>query len=237
MGSYYFLLSDQGSNLDSFGPKPNVLPITPSDILEFETYKYTFFLDVIKILLVSFIQLYLKMRTLKKNYKKIFLFVFFFCLCSIMVSMDFKPSIHKSKKKHFISWIVGQRTSNQFYFGTLAWHYKKKARNKHNLFTVLGGATYKGYCFYAFRNCYQKSSFFLGICRNWFTQKIGHSFEIAYGFCMGLVSGYDERLWSIAAYTPVLPYMSLSTHLNYKNIGIDISYSIYILLANITIRF
>ncbi len=172
--------------------------------------------------------------------KTVFSILLFFFLV-ITLSMGKKNIEHthlpvNNQKYSLWKLLKGKPASNQLSLGTFVWHYDNDARKQHDLFTYLISISYKGLCWSAFQNCYQKTSMLFGICRDWFVHKTS-SFEYIFGFYTGLVTGYGEELCSIASYTPAVPFLSLCMRIFYKNIGIDTSLSLYVSFANIVVKF
>lgn len=57
----------------------------------------------------------------------------------------------------------------------------------------------------SFVNSYDERSFMAGIERTWAQGVVGY-LELGVGYRAGVVTGYDERLLSLAGHTPVLPF-------------------------------
>lgn len=57
------------------------------------------------------------------------------------------------------------------------------------------------------------------------------------GFRLGAISGYDERFLSFAKDTPVLPMFSVYTLFEERHLGVEVSWTLVIASAAISIRF
>jgi hypothetical protein len=72
-------------------------------------------------------------------------------------------------------------------------------------------------------NSYGKRTFAAGVERDWFTGR-WKAVRFGTGFRVGLVTGYDERLFALAGYTPVLPFGGLLVWTRVGAVGLDAFY-------------
>lgn len=74
-----------------------------------------------------------------------------------------------------------------------------------------------------FVNSYDERSFIAGIARHWYDARRG-VVDFGIGYRLGLVSGYDERLFDLAAHTPVLPFVGFLAYVDVGPMGVDAFY-------------
>ena len=78
-----------------------------------------------------------------------------------------------------------------------------------------------------FVNSYGNRGFIGALERYWGTASIGRV-DVGVGYRVGLVTGYDERLFALANYTPVLPFAGLLVSADIGPLGIE---SVYVYKA------
>lgn len=76
-----------------------------------------------------------------------------------------------------------------------------------------------------FVNSYDERTFILGIERSWASVRRG-ILGLGIGYRVGLITGYDERLFELAGHTPVLPFGGLLIWTQVGRVGLD-SYYVY----------
>lgn len=86
------------------------------------------------------------------------------------------------------------------------------------------GVAFRGFYGATFINSYGDRAVTAGIQRSFTAPKDGR-LTTALGYRLGLVTGYDERLFGIAGKTPVLPLVQLVGNLDHRKFGMELAYS------------
>jgi len=87
-----------------------------------------------------------------------------------------------------------------------------------------------------FINSYGDRAFIGGVERYWATLRIGRV-DAGVGYRAGLVTGYDERLFEVAKYTPVLPFGGLLVWTDLGPFGVDVMYVYKVITLEASLRF
>ena len=74
-----------------------------------------------------------------------------------------------------------------------------------------------------FVNSYSQRSFIGGLVRSWVSGSAG-PVDLGLGYRVGVVSGYDERLFDLAGRTPVLPFIGFLAWLDLEPVSVDVFY-------------
>ena len=77
--------------------------------------------------------------------------------------------------------------------------------------------------FATFVNSYQERAFLVAVERNWIDED-WRALRFGAGFRLGLVTGYDERLFELARHTPVLPFGGLLVWSQLGPVGVGAFY-------------
>ena len=133
--------------------------------------------------------------------------------------------------------IKGSEPSNAIYLGMLTWHFSKKSRQDDRWSNDLIGATYKNVFIGTLINSFDDRAYVIGLQRNLYTYKSSYNQEFNVGYRMGLITGYDERMSSIAEHIPVLPIPEVYMDYSYHNIGAEFSYVGVVFTAKFFVRF
>jgi hypothetical protein len=85
------------------------------------------------------------------------------------------------------------------------------------------GAQISSWFFATFVNSYDERAFVAGVERYWLNERIS-VLDFGIGYRVGIVTGYDERLFELARHTPLLPFGGLLLWTEVGPIGIDLFY-------------
>lgn len=85
------------------------------------------------------------------------------------------------------------------------------------------GAQISSWFFATFVNSYDDRAFVAGLERYWWDERIS-VVDFGVGYRVGIVTGYDERLFELAGHTPLLPFGGLLLWTEVGPVGIDLFY-------------
>lgn len=137
---------------------------------------------------------------------------------------------------NLLSKIYGQTSPNRIYFGMWSYHLNFPGY-MHLYNNTLVGAVYNGYLAFSFINCYNDRTYAVGIQRYWLEKPLFDCVNTRLGYRLGGIYGYDERLAKIAGQLKVLPAASIIYDINWKNLGIELSYTGVVIAAGFFIQF
>ena len=87
-----------------------------------------------------------------------------------------------------------------------------------------------------FVNSYDERSFILGVERYWVSGRRG-VLDAGVGYRLGLLTGYDERLFGLAEHVPVLPFGGVLGWVDVGPIGVDLFYVFRAITLEGSVRF
>src|SRR5690606_4966894 len=88
----------------------------------------------------------------------------------------------------------------------------------------LFGIAYRGFFAGTFINSFGDRSVSAGVQRN-FSEAASGSLTRMFGYRLGLIAGYDERLFGIGDIFPVLPFAQIVGALHWRRVGVELAYS------------
>lgn len=165
------------------------------------------------------------------NIKRLLYTVFFGMVCCLTIS---KADASWSGVWHYIK---GKPMPNSAYLGMWTFHFNKHSRENDRYSNDLFGISYKGVLLATFLNSFDDRGFLLVMQRILGEKSSKNGWHLAYGYQLGGITGYDERMTSLAQKTPILPYAGIFATARYKHVGVQITYSVVVLLANFYITF
>lgn len=74
-----------------------------------------------------------------------------------------------------------------------------------------------------FVNSYEERAFVAGLERYWLQERVS-VVDFGIGYRIGIVTGYDERLFALAGHTPLLPFGGLLAWTEVGPVGVDVFY-------------
>jgi hypothetical protein len=84
--------------------------------------------------------------------------------------------------------------------------------------------SFRGYFGGTFVNSYGERAISAGIQRS-FTRPNTKALTTSLGYRIGLITGYDDRLFGIGGKVPAVPFVQLLGNLDYRNVGLEIGYA------------
>ena len=87
-----------------------------------------------------------------------------------------------------------------------------------------------------FVNSYEDRSFIVGLERYWLRARRG-LLNAGVGYRLGLLTGYDERLFPLAGHVPILPFGGVLGWADVGPIGVDVFYIFRALTLEGSVRF
>jgi len=88
----------------------------------------------------------------------------------------------------------------------------------------LFGFAYRGFFGGTFINSFGDRSVTAGLQRS-FSEPASGALTTAFGYRLGVVTGYDERFFGIGDKLPVLPFVQLVGSVDWRSIGVEIGYA------------
>ncbi len=87
-----------------------------------------------------------------------------------------------------------------------------------------------------FVNSFGKRAYAAGVQRNLWsrTSRVAAG---SFGLRLGAISGYDERFLNFAKDTPVLPMLSVYSLIEVKRVGVEVSWTMVVASAAVSVRF
>lgn len=139
-------------------------------------------------------------------------------------------------EKTFWQKLAGESTPNRFMFDMFSAHLKDRhSENWHNEAFVL---FYHGYFAGTFVNSLYNRAYVVGIDRYWFTTTVNRKFEYSLGYRLGLITGYTEKTYWLAKYSPVLPFPQVVFDMTFfTHAQLELSWCAQVLSAAFVYRF
>jgi hypothetical protein len=86
------------------------------------------------------------------------------------------------------------------------------------------GLAYHGYYAATFINSFGDRALTAGLQRSFSDAGLGPLCK-SLGYRAGLITGYDQRFFGIGDKLPVIPFVQLTGHVDYRNAGLEIAYA------------
>lgn len=89
------------------------------------------------------------------------------------------------------------------------------------------------------RNSFADWAFTIGAQRRLWEKPLTEAWAVNIDYRVGVVTGYDQQMGygSFFRYTPIMPFVQLLTQLTYDNFGIELSWTVSIVSAQLVYRF
>ncbi|MBA2654714.1 MAG: hypothetical protein H0U71_06575 [Gammaproteobacteria bacterium] len=97
--------------------------------------------------------------------------------------------------------------------------------------------TYGGFFAGTLLNCFQDRCYAVGCQRYWLDIPLSQCVMSHFGYRLGLLYGYDERLSAIAGKCAILPCLQFIYSINYKKVGVELMLTGVTLSGGFFIRF
>ncbi len=104
-------------------------------------------------------------------------------------------------------------------------HFDPDSLRDDNWNNELIGAGYKGFFAATLLNSFHDRAYIAGIQRYVYTQKFSNGFTQNFGYRLGFISGYDERMSPLTNVSPLLPFPQLIYDISWKQVGVDFGFS------------
>ena len=150
----------------------------------------------------------------------------------------------KSDKKSVWKKIWGDPTPNRLLLGLFSLHlmslYKPSTdpnKQPPNWNNQLIGISYHGFFGATLVNSCNTRAYAAGIERYWFTTVVTPHFDYSLGYRLGLVTGYTQKTYYLAKYTPVLPFPELIFDLSYRKVQVEFMWCFQVLGVGFAYRF
>ena len=138
--------------------------------------------------------------------------------------------------KKVITLLWGTPAPNALYAGMVTYHLQPSEHDErwnNNLVAM----SYHGYFLGTLKNSFDDRAYAFGIERLWGRQPLPCHFSNEAGYRIGLISGYDERMMPLAKYTPLLPFPQVIDTIMWKNVGLQLGWSVVTVSAMLTYHF
>lgn len=130
----------------------------------------------------------------------------------------------------------GTPAPTALYLGMATLHFNPSSRDD-NWNNQLVALTYDGYFAGTLLNSFHDRAYAAGIQRVISSQTLTANVQGDLGYRLGVITGYDESMTSIAKYTPILPFPQLTYDLHWQHIGIEFSWCLVTASAGLFYRF
>lgn len=139
-------------------------------------------------------------------------------------------------EKKVVTHLWGYPAPNALYLGMVTYHLQHSDHDErwnNNLMAM----NYHGYFLGTLKNSFDDRAYAFGIERLWGKQPLPCNFSNEVGYRIGVISGYDERMMRIAKYTPLLPFPQVIDTIMWKNVGLQMGWSVVTVSAILTYHF
>lgn len=144
---------------------------------------------------------------------------------------------NNSNKKSTWEFIKGSTPENALLLGMLTFHFNPNSLKHDRWSNNLIGGVYKGLFAGTFLNSFNNRAYVFGIQRDVYKTSFSNNIRMNSGYRIGLISGYDSRMGSIAKASPLLPFPEVYTDFKYKHVGIELSWSVAVVTAKFVVTF
>lgn len=86
------------------------------------------------------------------------------------------------------------------------------------------GVSYRGFFAATFINSFGDRSLSIGLQRSFSSPRAGHV-TTAFGYRIGIITGYDERFFGIGDKLPAIPFAQFVAAVDVRNVGLEVTYS------------
>lgn len=147
-------------------------------------------------------------------------------------------------EKSFWSKLWGEPTQSRLLIGMFSWHLmswlkpstdpNKRGDNWNNELIAI---SYHGYFAGTLINSLYNRAYVAGIERYWFTTTKSKNFSYSLGYRLGLITGYTQKTFVLAKYSPVLPFPQLIFDMHIMHVDVELSWCIQVFSAGFGYRF
>ena len=124
---------------------------------------------------------------------------------------------------HFLEYLKGKPTENQFFLGMFTYHFTPKSREIRNWKQNLIGFQYHDLFIGTFENSFYNRTWTAGIARNLYTKPLSNHWDLATGYRLGLAYGYKEGEAPFSSLSPIIPVVEVYAQSIYrKHFGIEL---------------
>ncbi|MGH7471932.1 MAG: hypothetical protein ACRENP_28610 [Longimicrobiales bacterium] len=116
------------------------------------------------------------------------------------------------------------------------WSTHLRDLNRGLLGNSLIGLAYRGYYAATFINSFGDRAVAVGIQRSFSPGKPGW-LTTALGYRVGLLTGYDERLFGIGHISPLIPFGQIVGNLDCRNLGVELAYAGVVATVTLSVTF
>jgi hypothetical protein len=123
----------------------------------------------------------------------------------------------------FLDYLKGKPTENQIFIGMFTYHFDPKSRESRNWKQNLIGLQYNDFFICTFENSFYIRTWAAGIARTLHAQALSNHWDMATGYRMGVVYGYEEGQAPFSNVSPVIPVVELYIQSIYrKHFGVEL---------------
>ncbi len=130
----------------------------------------------------------------------------------------------------------GVPATTTLYGGMVTFHFNPNSRDD-NWNNQLIALSMDGYFAGTLVNSYHDRAYAAGIQRIVYRQAITPTLNQSIGYRLGLISGYDKRMASIAEHVPLMPFPQVIYDLSWHHIGIEFSWCLVTASAGLLYQF
>lgn len=154
-----------------------------------------------------------------------------------------KSSAQKPEKTSWWTKLKGKPTPNRLMLGMFSLHLMQYFKPPHgdkkrdNWNNQLIAFSYRGYFAGTLVNSLYKRAYVAGIERYWYSRKVSKHFGYDVGYRLGLITGYTQKTYWIAKYTPVLPFPQVIFDLDFSHVQVEFYWCFQVIGAGFAYRF
>lgn len=122
----------------------------------------------------------------------------------------------KTEGKTILEFLKGEPTQDQFYLGMFTYHFDPKSRRTRNWQQNLIGFQYNDFFLGTFENSFYNRTWAVGIARNLYTTPLSNNWDLATGYRLGAMYGYEDGEAPFSSMSPIIPLAEVFVQSTYK---------------------
>lgn len=149
-----------------------------------------------------------------------------------------------NNKTTFWEKLKGKPTPNRLMLGMFSLHLMHYFKPSHdpnkqgdNWNNQLVALSYHGYFAGTLVNSLYNRAYAAGIERYWYSKKVSQRFGYDVGYRLGLITGYTQKTYWLAKYTPVLPFPQVIFDLDVLHLQLEFSWCFQVISFGFAYRF
>lgn len=125
--------------------------------------------------------------------------------------------------KTFWQYLQGKPTEDQLFLGMATLHFNAKSREIRNWKQNLIGFQHKDFFACTFENSFYNRTWAGGLARNFSTTELSNSWDMTFGYRLGLAYGYKDGEAPFSTISPVIPIVEIYNQYYFqKHYGVEL---------------